>query len=114
MPVAYSLSMGLSMLGADSGQWLLSEVVLVLMGVLGLPLPLSVLTSTSAVLQCCSGSTGATSVFENSSHDVSHGRGEVCGVNGIEICLMRLLSVSQWSLGGTGADLGVSWTCTFC
>ena len=34
----------------------------------------------------------ATSVFKNSSHDVSHGRGEVCGVNGIEICLMRLLS----------------------
>ena len=51
--------MGLSMLGLDFGQWLLSEVVLVLMGVLGLPLPLSVLTSTSAVLQCCSGSTGA-------------------------------------------------------
>ena len=29
--MAYSLSMGLSMLGADSGQWLLSEVVLVLL-----------------------------------------------------------------------------------
>ena len=26
------------------------------------------------------------------SHDVIHGRGEVCGANGIEICLMRLLS----------------------
>ena len=28
--------------------------------------------------------------------------------------LVRLLSMSQWSLGFTGADLGVSWACTFC
>ena len=35
-------------------------------------------------------------------------RGDGCGVDGIEICLMRLLSLSRWSLGGTGVGCVLS------
>ena len=54
---------------------------------------------------CCSCCT--LSAFKTLLHDISHGRGEVCGVDGIELCLTRLLSVLQWSSGSAGADLMV-------
>ena len=56
----------------------------------------------------------ATKAFKTSSYNTSHGRGDGCGVDVIEIHLTGLLSVlssmsavSQCSSGSTGADLMV-------
>ena len=48
----------------------------------------------------------ATSALKTLPHDVSHGRGGVCGVNGIEICLMRLLSLSGCVLSSVDTGYG--------
>ena len=53
----------------------------------------------------------ARNAFKTSLHDISHGRGEVCGVDGIELCLAGLLSVLQfssccWILGPTAMGPG--------
>ena len=106
MLVAHSLPVGSSMLGADSMQWLLPDLALGLLGVLVLSWIGDVCWFDRVRSSCCS--CCALSASKTLLPDTSHGRGEVCGVGGIEICLTRLLSVLQCSSVSAGGGV-VRW-----